>query len=317
MSEISRNQKPSTSAPVSTTTPEAEAPRSADASLRGLGYAEGVAALSASKQAGYTVQCSELSPRQNASTVQHSEEAGGRVPDATAASTGGNLLATWLVSALGEGVSADRVMEEIASASQADRNAVAADSGLRSQLNSGPWSDVERSSIIAMLFEGALTWRMPMTQQDHQHLTDFERYFIYGDTEPTGPLPGTATMNCWEYIFYVAWLAGQLSVQAMRSFYGERTRTITDIDSVYYDLGYSPGMAPRKPEEGDLPNAGQLVIRVRKLTADAMGYPDHVMLSTGGDTVMSLETGPVTRGPLSNHLPSLHGYLIYVDPPWH
>ena len=151
-------------------------------------------------------------------------------------------------------------------------------------LNSAEYRDLIRLNIsghsamvvISALMEGSQSWRNPTSN-------DFYAFFV--QNSGSGPLPNTATMNCWEAILYAAYLAGQTTVDYIRSFYGTAIRAADPNAEIWRQLGFTTSL-PTYP--ATTPRAGQWIFYY----PSGSSVPSHIALSLGGDEAMSLWNQP-------------------------
>jgi hypothetical protein len=213
----------------------------------------------------------------------------------------------------------DGIVAMIHAAPSAERQAVLADAALRTLINtrlSGEWA----STVFSSLMEGSQTWRNPTGN-------DFFAFFVTNNGN--GPLPSTATMNCWESILYAAFLATQVSAGWIATFYNTALAAPDPNQMIWQELGFStalPIYAP-PPTSGTgggtsvpgtsttatvTPRAGQLLFYY-----SGGAVPGHVAVSLGGDQAISLWNQPNNIDAVQRiQVTALAGTVHVGDPPW-
>jgi hypothetical protein len=207
----------------------------------------------------------------------------------------------------------------IHAAPTAERQAVLSDGSLRDLINSRlnrEWA----STVFSSLMEGSQSWRNPPQ-------SDFYAFFITGNGN--GPMPNTATMNCWEAILYAAFLARQVTATWIRTFYTTATSAPpADITATFWQLLHFSTSLPRyappassgtgggvgAPGTGATvtPRAGQLLFY-----HSGGAIPAHVAVSLGGDQAISLWNQPNNIASVQRIQATAISGTIYVgDPPW-
>lgn len=216
-------------------------------------------------------------------------------------------------------VNYDRIVEMIHAAPTAERQAVLADQPLRALINSrltAEWA----STVFSSLMEGSQTWRNPPQN-------DFYTFFVTNNGN--GPMPATATMNCWESILYACFLAGQVSASWIRTFYNTATSSPDPNQMIWQQLGFSTALptyaAPTTSGTGGgtsvpltsttatvTPRAGQLLFY-----HNGGAVPGHVAVSLGGDQAISLWNQPNNIDTVQRIVVTALTGTVYVgDPPW-
>jgi hypothetical protein len=207
----------------------------------------------------------------------------------------------------------------IHAAPTAERRAVLSDAALRSLINSR-LSGARASTVFSSLLEGSQRWSNPPRN-------DFYTFFITNNGN--GPLPNTATMNCWESIVYAAFLAQQVTAAWIRSFYTTATSAPpADITATFWQLlHFSTALptyaAPARPGTGGglgapgrgttvTPRAGQLLFY-----HSGGAIPAHVAVSLGGDQAISLWNQPNNIASVQRiQVTAIPGTVYVGDPPW-
>jgi hypothetical protein len=204
------------------------------------------------------------------------------------------------------------------SASTAERQAVLNDASLRGLINarlSGPWA----STMFSALLEGSQRWKNPPGN-------DFYAFFVTNGG--IGPMPDTATMNCWELIVYAAFLARQVTADWIRNFYSTATSappaeiTATFWQLLHFSTGlprYAPPASPGTGGGGASGSGGMVTPRAGQLLFYHSGgaIPAHVAVSLGGDQAMSLWSQPNNIAVVQRiQATSLPGTIYVGDPPW-
>lgn len=209
------------------------------------------------------------------------------------------------------------IVAMIHAAPVAERQAAMNDSALRDLINtrlSAQWAQ----TVFSSLMEGSQKWQNPTAN-------GFFAFFVTNNGN--GPLPNTATMNCWESIMYAAFLAHQVTAAWIKSFYTTALAAPDPNAMVWTQLRFStalPTYAPPTtsgtaggtgaPGTGNTrtPSAGQLLFY-----HSGGAVPGHVAVSLGGDQAISLWNQP-------NHVDAvqriratdLPGTIYVGDPPW-
>ncbi|HEX8115493.1 MAG TPA: DUF4157 domain-containing protein, partial [Kofleriaceae bacterium] len=209
------------------------------------------------------------------------------------------------------------IVAMIHAAPVAERQAAMNDSSLRDLINTrltAQWAQ----TVFSSLMEGSQKWQNPTAN-------DFFTFFVTNNGN--GPLPNTATMNCWESTMYAAFLAHQVTAAWIKSFYTTALAAPDPNAMVWTQLRFStalPTYAPPTtsgtqggtgaPGTGNTrtPSAGQLLFYH---TGGAV--PGHVAVSLGGDQAIRLWNQP-------NHVDAvqriratdLPGTIYVGDPPW-
>jgi hypothetical protein len=209
------------------------------------------------------------------------------------------------------------IVAMIHAAPAAERQAAMNDSALRDLINtrlSAQWAQ----TVFSSLMEGSQKWQNPPAN-------DFYAFFVTNNGN--GPLPNTATMNCWESIMYAAFLAHQVTAAWIKTFYTTALAAPDPNAMVWTQLRFStalPTYAPPTtsgtqggtgaPGTGNTltPSAGQLLFY-----HSGGAVPGHVAVSLGGDQAISLWNQP-------NHVDAvqriratdLPGTIYVGDPPW-
>ena len=207
----------------------------------------------------------------------------------------------------------------IHAAPTAERQAVLNDAALRDLINSRlnkEWA----STVFSSLMEGSQSWKNPPQN-------DFYAFFI--TSNGNGPMPNTATMNCWESILYAAFLARQVTAAWIRTFYTTATSAPpADITATFWQLlhfstalpryaapassGTGGGVGAPGPGATVTPRAGQLLFY-----HSGGAIPDHVAVSLGGDQAMSLWNQPNSIASVQRiQVTAISGTIFVGDPPW-
>ncbi len=175
----------------------------------------------------------------------------------------------------------DAVIAAIHTAQLSERQAVLADTGLRSLIRS-KFSPADSIVIMSSLLEGSFKWRNPIspTQPRYNYFYDY-----YVRKKRSGTIPNTETMNCWESIMYAALLAGAINEKWIEKFYQKAQSSPAPGDAVWTQLGFHKNL-PKNPPT--VPSRGQLVFYLPA----GSPRPSHVVLSLGGDQAMSLWEKP-------------------------
>jgi hypothetical protein len=150
------------------------------------------------------------------------------------------------------------------------------------------------TAIMAALLKGSQWW-------DNPPYNDFTRHFLGDNSNST--ISYTATMNCWEMIWYAAFLCGQMTGDRIRSAMdsvGYKKPAIFGVFSAMQPvMGYQDGL-PFYPGRGvpgnstRSPNPGELVF-FKKPTWDGKfpkGNADHVAIALTPTKIVSLWDRP-------------------------
>ncbi|TAF35612.1 MAG: hypothetical protein EAZ69_12825 [Oscillatoriales cyanobacterium] len=153
------------------------------------------------------------------------------------------------------------------------------------------------TAIMAALLKGSQWWTNPPSN-------DFSKYF----NEPKNvlPLPYNATMNCWEMIWYAAFLCNQMTADRIRSAMQKVGYTTKPAFSAMIDImGYQDGLffypnrgVPNQTTR--LPKPGELVFfknptsdgKFPKGNADRSANADHVAIALTPTKLVSLWNQP-------------------------
>jgi len=243
-------------------------------------------------------------------------------PSHTGATTGAAVqmtLSTTLRSSLDVygPVDYNGIVAMIHAAPAAERQAAMNDSSLRDLINSrlsAEWAQ----TVFSSLMEGSQKWKNPTNN-------DFFTFFVTNNGN--GPLPNTATMNCWESIMYAAFLAHQVSATWIKTFYQTALASPDPNAMVWTQLRFSTALptyaAPSTSgTQGGVgaggtgntrtPSAGQLLFYH---TGGAV--PGHVAVSLGGDQAISLWNQPNNVDAVQRiRVTDLSGTVYVGDPPW-
>lgn len=214
-------------------------------------------------------------------------------------------------------VNYNALIDMIHAAPTAERQAAMNDSALRDLIN----SRLDRTSaqtVMSSLMEGSQKWQNPTAN-------DFFTFFVTNNGN--GPLPNTATMNCWESIMYAAFLAHQVTAAWIKTFYQTALAAPDPNAMVWTQLRFSTALptyaAPSTsgtgggigaPGSGNTrtPSAGQLLFYH---TGGAV--PGHVAVSLGGDQAISLWNQPNNVDAVQRiRVTDLAGTVYVGDPPW-
>jgi hypothetical protein len=224
-----------------------------------------------------------------------------------------------IVQTSGTTVDYNAIIAMIHAASTAERQAVLADTQLRSDITARLGGE-RAATVFSSLMEGSHTWENP----PHN---DFYNYFVARNG--SGTLPNTATMNCWESILYACYLAGQVSASWIRSFYSTAMGSPDPDVSIWSQLGFSLSLPTYAPPATSgtggatavpgssttatvTPRAGQLLFYH---TSGAI--PGHVAVSLGGDQAISLWSQPNNVHSVQRiQVNALPGTVYVGDPPW-
>jgi hypothetical protein len=209
------------------------------------------------------------------------------------------------------------IVAMIHAAPVAERQAAMNDSSLRDLINSrlsAEWAQ----TVFSSLLEGSQKWKNPTNN-------DFFTFFVTNNGN--GPLPNTATMNCWESIMYAAFLAHQVSATWIKTFYETALAAPDPNAMVWTQLRFSTalptyGAPSTSGTQGGVgaagtgntrtPSAGQLLFYH---TGGAV--PGHVAVSLGGDQAISLWNQPNNVDAVQRiRVTALPGTVYVGDPPW-
>lgn len=194
-------------------------------------------------------------------------------------------------------------MDTIHNATVAERQAILNDKKYIDAINNSI-GGTTATVVISALMEGSQEWRNPTGN-------DFYAFFVTNNGN--GPLPNTATMNCWESILYAAFLAGQLNAAWIKSFYGKALAAPDANAEIWKLLGFHTGL-PEFP--ATTPTAGQLIFYYPK----GATVPSHVALSQGGDLATSLWSQPNNVDSVQrisvNDLATAGGKIYIGNPSW-
>ncbi|TMQ05401.1 MAG: DUF4157 domain-containing protein, partial [Deltaproteobacteria bacterium] len=188
-------------------------------------------------------------------------------------------------------VNYNAIIEMIHAAPAAERQAAMNDATLRDLINTrltAEWAQ----TVFSSLMEGSQKWKNPTGN-------DFFDFFVTRNGD--GPLPNTATMNCWESILYAAFLARQVSASWIRTFYNTALGASDPNQMIWQQLGFSTSLptyaAPSTSGTGGGVGAGSGTTRTPSVgqllfyhTGGAV--PGHVAVSLGGDQAISLWNQP-------------------------
>jgi hypothetical protein len=216
-------------------------------------------------------------------------------------------------------VNYNAIIALVHAAPAAERQAVLNDAALRTLINSrltAEWA----STVFSSLMEGSQKWQNPPTN-------DFYAFFV--TNSGNGPVPNTATMNCWESILYAAFLANLVSAAWIKTFYNRATGSADPNGMIWSQLRFSTALPTYAPPATSgtgggtsvpgtsttatvTPRAGQLLFYY---TGGAV--PGHVAVSLGGDQAISLWNEPNHVDAVQRIQVTALGGTIYVgDPPW-
>jgi len=212
----------------------------------------------------------------------------------------------------------DAIIAMIHAAPAAERQAVVADATLRDLINT-ELAGVRAQTVFSSLMEGSQTWRNPTGN-------DFYAFFVTNNGN--GPMPSTATMNCWESILYAAFLAHQVTPTWIQTFYSTALAAPDANRMIWTSLGFSTTLptykAPAVSGTGGAtdtsnmsvpqitPRAGQLLFYV-----NGGPIPGHVAVSLGGDQAISLWNQPNNVDAVQRiQVTALTGTVYVGDPPW-
>lgn len=209
------------------------------------------------------------------------------------------------------------IVAVIHAAPVAERQAAMNDSSLRDLINnrlSAQWAQ----TVFSSLMEGSQKWQNPTAN-------DFFTFFVTNNGN--GPLPNTATMNCWESIMYAAFLARQVTAAWIKTFYTTALAAPDPNAMVWTQLRFSTALPTYAPPgtsgtQGGVgasgtgntrtPSAGQLLFYH---TGGAV--PGHVAVSLGGDQAISLWNQPNNVDAVQRiRVTDLAGTVYVGDPPW-
>jgi hypothetical protein len=209
------------------------------------------------------------------------------------------------------------IVATIHAAPAAERQAAMNDSSLRDLINSrlsAEWAQ----TVFSSLMEGSQKWQNPTAN-------DFFTFFV--TSNGNGPLPNTATMNCWESIMYAAFLARQVSAAWIKAFYTTALAAPDPNAMVWTQLRFStalpayaaPGTSGTQGGVGAsgsgntrTPSAGQLLFY-----HSGGAVPGHVAVSLGGDQAISLWNQPNNVDAVQRiRVTDLAGTVYVGDPPW-
>ncbi|HEX7839552.1 MAG TPA: DUF4157 domain-containing protein [Kofleriaceae bacterium] len=209
------------------------------------------------------------------------------------------------------------IVATIHAAPAAERQAAMNDSSLRDLINtrlSAQWAQ----TVFSSLMEGSQKWQNPPAN-------DFFAFFVTNNGN--GPLPNTATMNCWESIMYAAFLARQVSAAWIKTFYTTAIAAPDPNAMVWTQLRFStalptyaaPGTSGTQGGVGAsgtgntrTPSAGQLLFY-----HSGGAVPGHVAVSLGGDQAISLWNQPNNVDAVQRiRVTDLAGTVYVGDPPW-
>jgi hypothetical protein len=191
------------------------------------------------------------------------------------------------------------------------------DSSLRDLINSrlgAQWAQ----TVFSSLLEGSQKWKNPPAN-------DFFTFFV--TNSGNGPLPNTATMNCWESIMYAAFLARQVTAAWIKTFYDTAVAAPDPNAMIWTQLRFStalptyaaPATAGTQGGVGATgtgstrtPSAGQLLFY-----HSGGAVPGHVAVSLGGDQAISLWNQPNNVDAVQRiRVTDLAGTVYVGDPPW-
>jgi|GEM_PF-1588151 len=199
------------------------------------------------------------------------------------------------------------ILAKIRAAPVAERQAAVVDTATLDVIRSR-FSGVWATSILSALLEGSQNWANPPA-------TAFYKHFVLDSK--SGPVPGGATMNCWESIMYAAHLAGVLSAAWIRNFYvsaGALPGTTVDpTPALWAQLGWSSSLPTYDPSAGREPAVGDLVFYKRSTGA----VPAHVAVYMGGGECTSLWTEPHGVSQVQRiGIRDIAGTIHFARPPW-
>ena len=194
-------------------------------------------------------------------------------------------------------------MDVIHNATLAERQAILNDQRYIDAINDSIGGDLA-TTVISALMEGSQKWQNPTAN-------DFFTFFVRNGGN--GPLPNTATMNCWESIMYAAFLAGQIDAEFIRDFYNKAVASPNPNTEIWKQLGFHQGL-PQYPDT--TPVMGQFIFYFPTGSTD----PSHIALSQGGDVATSLWNQPNNVDSLQriqiNDLASRGGKIFIGNPAW-
>lgn len=194
-------------------------------------------------------------------------------------------------------------LDVIHNASTAERQAILNDPRYIEAINESIGGS-QATTVISALMEGSQEWRNPTAN-------DFYTYFCVNGG--SGPLPDTATMNCWESIMYAAFLAGQISADYIRTFYARVVAAADPNAMVWQQLGFSTSL---KKYPSETPKMGQFIFYLPA----AASVPSHIALAQGGDMATSLWNQPNNVDSLQriqiNDLATTGGQIFLGNPSW-
>lgn len=209
------------------------------------------------------------------------------------------------------------IVATIHAAPVAERQAVLNNSALRDLINSRLGEEWAQT-VFSSLMEGSQTWKNPTAN-------DFFTFFV--TNAGNGPLPNTATMNCWESIMYAAFLARQVSAAWIKSFYDTALAASDPNAMVWTQLQFSTALPTYAPPATSgtqggagaagtgntrTPSAGQLLFY-----HSGGAVPGHVAVSLGGDQAISLWNQPNHVDAVQRiRVTDLSGTIYVGDPPW-
>jgi len=243
-------------------------------------------------------------------------------PSRSAATTGAAVqmtLSTTLRSSLEiyGPVDYNGIVAMVHAAPAAERQAAMNDSSLRDLINSrlgAQWAQ----TVFSSLLEGSQKWKNPPAN-------DFFTFFV--TNSGNGPLPNTATMNCWESIMYAAFLARQVTAAWIKTFYDTAVAAPDPNAMIWTQLRFStalptyaaPATAGTQGGVGATgtgstrtPSAGQLLFY-----HSGGAVPGHVAVSLGGDQAISLWNQPNNVDAVQRiRVTDLAGTVYVGDPPW-
>jgi hypothetical protein len=209
------------------------------------------------------------------------------------------------------------IVAMVHAAPAAERQAAMNDSSLRDLINSrlgAQWAQ----TVFSSLLEGSQKWKNPPAN-------DFFTFFV--TNSGNGPLPNTATMNCWESIMYAAFLARQVTAAWIKTFYDTAVAAPDPNAMIWTQLRFStalptyaaPATAGTQGGVGATgtgstrtPSAGQLLFY-----HSGGAVPGHVAVSLGGDQAISLWNQPNNVDAVQRiRVTDLAGTVYVGDPPW-
>ncbi|MBE9093538.1 hypothetical protein IQ252_06195 [Tychonema sp. LEGE 07203] len=174
--------------------------------------------------------------------------------------------------------------------SQEDLRSVVGDVGMRTLIVEKFRQRPEMATaIMAALLKGMQRW-------DNPPFNDFTIHFLRNTKNDN--LPYNATMNCWEMIWYAAFLCNQITAERLRSVMDKVGYKRGGTFSAMPIMGYQDGL-PFYPNRGvpgqptRLPKPGQLVFfKGTQGQKFSEGNPGHVAIALNSKTLVSLWDKP-------------------------